>query len=72
MPQILARLSVSQPFWSEDVILKSGALVRAEAEAMHAMFDTLGASGLEIADVMATAGADQSLVTKLLAKHLVN
>lgn len=72
LPQILARLSVSQPFWSEDIILKSGALVRAEAEAMHAMFDTLRASGLEVAEVLETAGADQALVTKLLAKHLVD
>lgn len=70
LPQILARLSVSQPFWSEEIILKSGALVRAEAEAMHAMFDSLSANGLEVSEVLEAAGADQALVTKLLAKHL--
>lgn len=72
LPQILARLSVSQPFWSEDIILKSGALVRAEAEAMHAMFDNLSANGLEVSEVLEAAGADQALVTKLLSKHLAN
>lgn len=70
LPQILARLSVSQPFWSEDVIVKSGALVRAEAEAMHAMFDNLSASGLTVTEVLEGAGANQELVSKLVSKHL--
>lgn len=72
LPQILARLSVSQPFWSEDVIVKSGTLLRAEAQAMHAMFDSLSEAGLSVAEVLADAGADQGLVKKLLDKHLAN
>lgn len=72
LPQILARLSHSQPFWTPEIMVKSGALVRAEAEAMQAMFDVLDQKGLGITELLQSAGANSELVEKLTSKHLAN
>jgi protein-tyrosine phosphatase len=69
--QILARLSHSQPFWSEEVMVKSGALVRAEAEAMEKMFDALEIAETSVAQVLEKAGANAELSRRLQNKHLV-
>lgn len=72
LPQILARLSHSQPFWTPEVMEKSGALVRAEAEAMETMFDVLHTKGFTVQELLEDAGATSELREKLLQKHLAN
>lgn len=70
LPQILARLTHSQPFWTEDLMLKTGALMRAEAQAMEAMLDTLIEAGTSISEVLNAAGADDAMIQDLQRKHL--
>lgn len=72
LPQILARLSHSQPFWTPELMEKSGALVRAEAEAMETMFSVVHAKGTSVTELLERAGATPELTQKLLSKHLTN
>lgn len=69
LPQILARLSHSQPFWTPELISQSGALVRAEPEAMNTMFETLATNNTSVQEILGKAGATDSLIQKLVQKH---
>lgn len=69
LPQILARLSRSQPFWTPELISQSGALVRAEPEAMNTMFDSLAAENTSVQEILGSAGVTGNLIQKLIQKH---
>lgn len=65
LPKVLARLNASQPFWSPEIMEKSGALLRAEPEAMHVFLDALEAQGTDIEDALLAGGAPQQLLDTL-------
>lgn len=69
LPQILARLSHSQPFWTPELISNAGALVRAEPEAMNAMFDSLASNNTSVQQILESAGVTDEMKTKLIQKH---
>lgn len=62
--KVLARLSVLQPYWSEELIVKSGALMRADQEAMEIMLDSIG-SEQEIVENLNKAGLGASVQKEL-------
>lgn len=71
LPQVLARLADSQPMWSEDVIKRSGALLRADAAAIETMFANLDAQFGGLGDLLASRGLTSELREELRGKFLV-
>ena len=68
LPQILARLAHSQPFWNEETMRKSGALMRAQPQALEAMFAAVASDGTTITQTMIAAGLSSKSVAQLRIK----
>ncbi len=64
LPQVLARLRASQPFWTDAMVDKAGALLHAHPEAMAVFFDQFGANG-ELKDLLMQGGATEALFADL-------
>ena len=71
LPQVLARLAHSQPMWSEDVIRRSGALLRADAEALASMFSNLDSQFGGLGELLVSRGLNAELRDQLRGKFLV-
>lgn len=63
--RVLARLTASQPFWTPEIMSKSGALLRAEAEAMHVFLDAVEAHGTNLEEMLVDGGAAPALLENL-------
>lgn len=70
LSQVLARLSASQPFWTPDIISRAGALLRAEAEAMHVFLDAIETQGTDLEELLTDGGASVVLLEKLRGNAL--
>jgi protein-tyrosine phosphatase len=66
---VLARLRSSQPFWTEELMVRSGALMRADSEAMETMLGELG-SASRIQDHLLSGGLTLQQIANLRAKFL--
>jgi protein-tyrosine phosphatase len=71
LPQVLARLSASQPFWTAEVIKKSGALLRAHPEAMTVFLDQVDSTGDSLEARLLQGGATPALFHQLRAMALI-
>ncbi len=71
LSKVLARLTTLQPFWSEELIVKSGALMRADADAMGAMLEILG-SEKSLVSKLESAGLQQSTKERLVQRLIEN
>jgi protein-tyrosine phosphatase len=69
LPEILARLEHSQPFWNEETMRASGALMRAQPAAMETMLDVVGKKSGSVTQVLEAAGLDSGVMAGLIAKH---
>lgn len=65
LPRVLARLSSTQPFWTSEIIEKSGALLRAHPEAMISFLDQVDASGSSLEERLLQGGATAALFADL-------
>jgi protein-tyrosine phosphatase len=62
--QVLSRLTNLHPFWTEELIVKSGALMRADTEAIQEMLEIVGSSE-GIYSSLTAAGLEPSAVDRL-------
>jgi len=69
LPEILARLEHSQPFWNEETMRATGALMRAQPAAMETMLDLVEARSGSVTQVLEAAGLDSGVMAGLIAKH---
>jgi len=65
LDKVLARLTASQPFWTPEIMSKSGALLRAEAEAMHVFLDAIEEQGTDLEELLLAGGANPALLDTL-------
>ena len=70
LSKVLARLTASQPFWTPEVISKAGALLRADAKAMHVFLDAIEAQGTDLEEMLVDGGATVALLEDLRALAL--
>lgn len=70
LPQVLARLSASQQFWTGEVIERSGALLRAHPEAMNVFLDQMDSTGESLEARLVQGGATPALFENLRAMAL--
>jgi len=68
LPKILARLTHSQPFWTEETMRATGALMRAQPEAMQTMLRLVQERSGSVAEVLLANGVSESIREKLVAK----
>jgi protein-tyrosine phosphatase len=69
LPKILARLQHSQPFWNEQTMRATGALMRAEPQAMETMLRVVSESAQSVEQVLEDAGLTNETKQRLIAKH---
>lgn len=65
LSRVLTRLSTADPFWTKEVIEKSGALLRAHPEAMISFLDQVDASGASLEETLLEGGATATLFANL-------
>lgn len=65
LPRVLARLSSTDPFWTKEIIEKSGVLLRAHPEAMISFLDQVDASGASLEEILLEGGATATLFADL-------
>lgn len=68
LPRLLSRLSTFQPFWTEDLIVQSGALMRADEQSMRTMLELVG-SEEEIQSQLRDAGLDDDTADLLRTNY---
>lgn len=67
LSRVLARLTALQPFWDESLIARSGALMRADKEAMETMLEVVGYEH-EIVGKLEAAGLKPGTREKLMTR----
>lgn len=70
LAKVLARLNATQPFWTPEIIHKAGALLRAEAEAMHAFLNAIETHGTDLEEMLIDGGATVALMERLRGNAL--
>jgi protein tyrosine/serine phosphatase len=68
MPGVLARLRANQPTLDTDQLLKAGAMLRADAEAMEVFLQLVAESGLSIETRLKNAGLNDETIQQLRDK----
>lgn len=65
LPRVLARLAASQPMWTEQTMVRAGALLRSDAEAMQVLLDAVDAEGTDLEGLLVAGGASVHVLQRL-------